>query len=1141
MKRVTLMRAGVVLLTALLAFVCTAPVAAQQTTGNVRGVVADPNGAAVPNARVTITNRQTNISQDAQTNDSGEYQFNNLLAGDYTVTVEAANFKTTTLSDVRVQLNQTTDLPVQLQVGLQGETVEVSAAGAELVNTNDTTLARSFSERQVVELAITNVGGAFGGGVNNLALLAPNVTSSGGVGVGTGGSVGGQRPRNNNFMLDGVDNNRKDVTGPTVYISPENVAEFSLLQNQFSAEFARSNGGQFITVTKSGTNDFHGTLFGFIQNRHLNALDTLQKNAGITRDRADGDLFMPREDFFRGGFNLGGPVILPRFGEGGDRYWSGRDKLFFFFGYERLQLGSAAGVGGLTTPTAAGFATLGSLPGLSPTNLAIFNTYVPVAPAQTATAPFCLVPRQGGECPAAQTIQIPVGDVAVPSPNFTKQNHIVSNIDFNQSTNTQHRFRFTLTNTADIDTEANLPTFFVALPIQGRLFSYSLLHNFSSNLINESRLAYRRFSQPITIPSGLSFPGLDQFPNIGLKDLGLDIGPNPNAPQTYVENNYQVVNNLTWLKGNHSLKFGGDFRRVISPQSFVQRQRGDYQYNTFDLFLQDISPDFLAERTVGASPYYGDQHLLYAFAQDDWRVRNNLTLNLGVNYSYQEVPKGANLQTLNSIASVPGLIEFNEPKEQLWNFAPKVGLVWSPNFDTGMLGRVFGSQGKSSLRAGFSMAYDYIFDNLYILALPPQSNQTNSVEPDAALPGFLAGGAIPPTPVDVGNDAAAARANTASFIPDQEVPYSLTWTLSFQRQFLKDWSFEARYIGTRGVHLLTQNRLNSQPKASASIGGLPTFFQEPSQAQLDALTLTLDDIDARSNYPAAYENAGFNSARVVGFLSNGNSTYHGGSASLARRFSAGLQLNAAYTWSHLIDDTTAEVFSTVLSPRRVQDFQDLRPERADSALDRRHRFTLGAIYELPFLRNHSNGFVRTALGGWMLAGTYIAESGQRATVLSGIDSNLNGDAAPDRTIRNPAGVRNTASTVTALTNSGGQVVGYLADDPNAEYIQAGLGAIANSARNTLQLPGINNFDISVFKNFNFGGEGRRRIQLRADFFNAFNHPQYIPGSPNDVAPIDTVGVGQVNTVFAGNTDFNHPERVFSSNPRVIQLALRFDF
>jgi hypothetical protein len=1119
---------------------CAASVVAQQTTGNVRGVVSDPNGAAVPSARVTINSKQTNVSQSAQTNDSGEYQFNNLLTGDYTITVEAANFKTTTLSDVRVQLNQTTDLPVQLQLGLQGETVEVSAAGAELVNTNDNTLAKSFGERQVVELAITNVGGAFGGGVNNLALLAPNVASSGGVGVGTGGSVGGQRPRNNNFMLDGVDNNRKDVTGPTVYISPENVAEFSLLQNQFSAEFGRSNGGQFITVTKSGTNELHGSAYGFIRNRYLNALDTLQKNAGITRDRADGELFMPRSDFFRGGFNLGGPVYFPRFGEGGPAYFSGRDKLFFFFGYERLQQGSAAGAGGLTTPTAEGFATLNSLPGLSPGNLAIFNTYVPVAPTRSGTRPFCLVARAGGECPDSQVIDIDIGNVAVPSPNFTKQNHIVANIDYNQSASTQHRFRFTLTNTADIDTEANLPTFFVALPIPSRLFSYTLLHNFTPNLINETRLAYRRFAQPITVPN-LTFPGLDQFPNIGLRDLGLDIGPNPNGPQTYVENNYQVVNNMTWLKGNHSFKFGGDYRRVISPQSFVQRQRGDYQYNTFDLFLQDISPDALAERTVGASPYYGDQHLLYAFVQDDWRVRPNLTLNLGVNYAYQQSPKGTRLQELNAISSVPGLIEFRTPKDQLYNFAPKVGLVWSPSFESGMLGRVFGSQGKSSIRAGFSMAYDYIFDNLYILALPPQANQTVAIEPDAATPGFIAGGAIPPTPVDVGNDADAARANTASFIPDQQVPYSLTWSLSFQRQFLKDWSFEARYLGTRGVHLFTQNRLNRQAKASPTFGGLPTFLESPSQAQLDALTLTLDDIDARSNYVPSYEAAGFDFASVVGFLSNGNSTYHGASATLTRRFAKGFQTTMAYTWSHLIDDTTAEVFSTVLSPRRVEDFQDLRRERADSALDRRHRFTVGAIYELPFFRKHPNAFVRGALGGYQIAGTYIAESGQKATVLSGIDSNLNGDAAADRTIRNPAGVRNTATTVSALTNSSGQVVGYVADHANAEYIQAGLGALSNSARNTLQLPGINNFDLSVFKNLYLGGEGRRRIQLRADFFNAFNRRQFIPGSPNDVSPLDTVGVGQINTIFEDNTDFNRPERVFSSNPRVIQLALRFDF
>jgi hypothetical protein len=199
-------------------------------------------------------------------------------------------------------------------------------------------------------------------------------------------------------------------------------------------------------------------------------------------------------------------------------------------------------------------------------------------------------------------------------------------------------------------------------------------------------------------------------------------------------------------------------------------------------------------------------------------------------------------------------------------------------------------------------------------------------------------------------------------------------------------------------------------------------------------------------------------------------------------------------------------------------------------------------------------YVRTVAGGWSLAGTYIAEAGEKATVLSGIDSNLNGDSAGDRAIRNPNGIRGTGSTVTSLcriaacgTVGAGPVVAYLADNPTAEYIRTGLGAISNSARNTLQLPGINNLDFSIFKNFRMGET--RRIQVRADFYNALNHPQYIPGSPNDVQPVTTTTVGQVNTLTAaslslanpGAATFNRADRVFLSNARFLQLALRFDF
>jgi len=529
----------------------------QATTGNIRAVVTDQTGAVVAGAKVTLTRKSTGGTQTAETNNSGQFEFNNLQpSDDYSVSVEAPNFKNLSLTNIRVSVNQTTDIPVQLVPGLVTESVTVTAGGVELVDTTSANLSKAFSSRQVVELAQTTAGPAGSpAGVNNLALLAPNVTSSGGVGVGTGGSVGGQRPRNNNFVVDGVDNNDKSITGPQSYISPEEVAEFTLLQNQFSAEFARSNGGNFLTVTKSGSNDYHGTGYGFFRNRYLNALDTIQKNAGVTRNKDDGDLFMPRSDYFRGGFNIGGPVLIPHFGEGGPVVTSGKDRLFFFTSYERVQTGSAASAGGLVTPTAAGFATLGTISGLSATNLGVFNQFVPVAPFND----------QGTISVLGR--DVPVGNVAFAAPNFFKQNHAVTNFDYLPSSTTQHHIRFTFTNGADIDNLANLPVFFVPIPSKQRLFSYTLNHSFSERLINETRLAFRRSSQSFPVP-GFNFPGLTVFPNIILDDLGLNIGPDPNAPQFGIENNYQIVNNLTWLKNNHTFKFGGDFRWIISPQSF---------------------------------------------------------------------------------------------------------------------------------------------------------------------------------------------------------------------------------------------------------------------------------------------------------------------------------------------------------------------------------------------------------------------------------------------------------------------------------------------------------------------------------------------------------------------------------------------
>ena len=1117
---------------------CGVSIRAQVTTGTVRGVVTDQSGAVVPNATVTIMASNTKTSQTAQSGSGGEYQFNNLAVGPYTVTVQppsGSNFGTLTLSDVRVQLNQVTDVQAVLQPSEAQASVTVSASGAELVDSTTINLSRDFSSRQVVDLAQT---GQIAG-IYNLALISPNVTSGGGVGVGTGGSVGGQRPRNNNFVVDGIDNNDKGVTGPQIYVSPESVAEFNVLTNQASAEFARSTGGQFITVTKSGSNDFHGTVFEFLRNRKLNAIDNLQTLSGITRDSN------PRFDQNRFGFNIGGPLYIPSFGEGGRRTfpWSGKNKLFFFFQFERMGLGQAASPGNISAPTAEGIALLQNLSGVSATNLAVFRQFVPVAPTNNAgTIPVCAVNRDAsGACPGGNQIAVPVGNIAFAAPNFQNNRNVVFNVDFVQSSKTEHHSRFIFNSGQTIDNAANFPDFFATVPTEGRLFSYTLIHNFTPKLTNETRLAYRRFLQRFPIPADLSFPGLDQFPNVTLDDLGINIGPDPGAPQFAIENSYQIVDQATYTHGQHAIKFGVDWRNIISPQSFVQRSRGDYQYPNLDLFLRDIQPSF-GERTVGQTSYYGNQQLFYAFAQDDWRIRPRFSLNLGVNYVYQQVPFSARLQTLNAIASVPGVLTFNEPRAQKKNFAPRVGFAYSPNFQSGLLHAIFGNADESSLRGSFAMAYDTIIDNFYILSLPPQLAQTVDVGtnfPGTPLvtPNFLRNGGIPPTSVGTTTDPVAARAATSAFIPDQQVPYSLSWGLTYQREFHKDYALEVRYLGSRGVHLPTQSHINIQDVVSATPGNfLPTFLSAPSQASLDSLTTTLDELESRDNVLPSFAKAGFTSP-ITAFLSNGNSTYHSGSASLTRRFSSGLQFSTAYTWSHLIDDSTAEVFSTVLSPRRVQDFQNLRPEKADSALDHRHRFVAYALYDLPFFKKSNNHLARTFLGGISTAATVSFETGSKATVLSGIDSNLNGDPAPDRTIINLSGVANTSSTVTPLLNSRGQIVAYLANNPNAQYIQTGLGALSNAGRNTLQLRPIQNVDFSLFKNFALGEV--RKIQLRVDLYNAFNHPQYVPGSVDGVDPIGTTGVGQFNTV--GLNDFNIASHVFSSHPRVIQLALRFDF
>jgi hypothetical protein len=444
------------------------------------------------------------------------------------------------------------------------------------------------------------------------------------------------------------------------------------------------------------------------------------------------------------------------------------------------------------------------------------------------------------------------------------------------------------------------------------------------------------------------------------------------------------------------------------------------------------------------------------------------------------------------------------------------------------------------------MAYDQMFDNIGTLVRPPQATSTVDLiaNPGAIANGgadFLKNGGIPPSAVPTALTPTQARNMTSGWLqPNQQLPYAITWNLGVQRSFAKDYTAEVRYIGTRGVHLIAQGQINRSSLVT-STNFLPTYLQAPSQATLDSLTLTTAALNAAkvvSN--PAYDPLGpygFTSA-ITTYAPRGNSHYHGLALDLKKRYSRNLLFDANYTWSHNIDDSSAETNSIVATPRRPQDFNNISVERGNSALDRRNRLTLTTLYDTPWFRGARNPLLRNGVGNWEISGSYMVESGEWATPQTGgVDSNLNGDTAADRVILNPNGVPGTSSGVTPLKNSSNATVAYLAMNPTAQFIQAQVGAYTTSGRNILATPRIDNVELTIAKSFSI--RERVKLQLHADMFNALNHPQYTLGTINDVQPRNTSG--SANWFIPGNPAFGQWDQVFSSNPRYVQVGAKVTF
>ncbi|HKT89763.1 MAG TPA: TonB-dependent receptor [Candidatus Sulfotelmatobacter sp.] len=1118
----------------------------QAIDGNVVGTVTDASGAAVVGAEVTATNVATNITASTKTGATGDYRFDHLLPGTYRINARATGFKTIN-EQVDVEVNKTATRNVMLTPGATSETIEVSGTPPTL----DTTTAQiqsTYETRETQDLPTASVGL----GVLNLSLLQAGVGSTGGLGAGSGPSIGGQRPRDNNFTIEGTDNNDKGVTGPLIYVPNDAVQNFSVLQNQFSPEFGHSNGGQFNTIVISGTNSYHGRLYEYFQNRNLNALDTSLSNQGITT--------MPRYDNNRFGGQVGGPVI--------------KDKLFFFANFEYNPVGEATSSGSvICAPTSAGYTALLGVPGVSSSNVQGLQLYAqaPSADASGKCKQLTVQGTSGGPVP------IEIGILPVIAPNYLNTRALVTSMDYNLSDRDQIRGRYIYNKLVTLDNLAQLGTFYTPFLQPYHIVSLSEYHTFSGSLGNEFRVGFTRTAQDYTVPGGslAKFQNLDAFPNLTIDNLGgLNVGPDPNAPQYAVQNNYQAIDNVSWVKGNHTLKFGIEGRKNISPQLFIQRARGDYDWTTLQGFALDQTPDHIAERSFGSAGYSGDQYGIFWFVNDIWKVRPNFSLNLGLRYEYTSTPFGWTQQALNSVADVPGLITFASPAAPTKDFMPRIGFAYSP-----------GRSGNTSIRGGFGLGYDVLYDNIGTLARPPQIGSTVDCPGGTGCPtgGFLAGGGIPPQNLSgiTVLDPATARANTSAFLPaNVKYPYAESWNFGIQHVFKSNYTVDVRYVGSRGVDLNVQNRLNFIPGITAATA-VPTYLQAPTQATLNGLTnawaqcdptaiITLNGLAVCQNmslsnggygdapgtlsygyndtgvppgggYDPVYYDAGFYSS-ITAYEPWGASTYHGLQTQLNRRFSNGLQFQVAWTWSHTIDNSTADFFSTVISPRRPQDFRDLPAERSNSILNHAHRLTLTSIYDVPWFRSNPNWFMKNVLGNFEFAPVYTYESGQWGTVQSGVDTNLNYDAAGDRAIYNPAGVKGTGSDVYGLVATSGpqagNIVAYQAVNPNAQYILAQQGTIATSSRNTLQTPAINNWDITAMKHI--AVTERLRVDFLAQAFNLFNHPQWVTGSLNNVNNIsDTTGFEEYFRPNSAN--FNIARTTFPSNARTMQLGLKFIF
>jgi outer membrane receptor protein involved in Fe transport len=1046
---------------ALLAFLAS-PVLAQ-TTGSISGEVRDEKQAIVTNATVTVRNIKTNETRTTQTDGDGRYRFTGMPVGDYEVTVESSGFAKYVQSGITLVLNQQAIVDAVLKTGALSEVVNV-VENASILNTVTTEVGTRFDSRRLSELPI-----APNRSVYNIALSAPGVSqlqsNQAGFTAGINYSSNGGRLRSNNFLLDGQDNNDFGVGGGVVQLNnPDLIQEVRLVTNQFSAEYGRNSSSVFNAITKSGSNEFHGSGFWFHNNNHLNACSNLNKNGGFCNKSATDPTrqIAPLRIENQLGLTFGGPLYLPKFGEGGPTHISGKDRTFFFFALQRwwdrrFQQGQTI----QGAPTEAGRQILQTQVGNRPQVQALL-AFLPAAQAPNGqTTTFTA---------NGQTFTVPLGSLTGSSP-------FVFN-DWQQSIRIDHRLnndhtlsgRYIYQDQDTVGAGQVTPTGYESSNVsRNQGVNVALNSILSPKMVNELRLAYLRAASA-TVAADLR---AEAIPSIQITSLGMTglnagntrtaIGLAANLPQQSFRNTFQIQNNLSYTTGNHGWKFGADIHRSQLHQLFKPTTRGHLVYTNLNNFVADVANVQINRDLPGvARVLHLDWHDFYLYAQDEWKVRPNLTLTLGLRYE-------------NAGQPIQDLVEFNDPVfaasgndprfrvrpipgRDTNNWGPRIGFNWNPHTSSdGIMGFLTGGD-KLVVRGGYTRTFDYAYTNIAL-------NIWSSFPFVAAFNVQNAPNAFANLNTMPVNPAIFTRTQVTE---DFHSPVYDSFSFELQRELNTDTVFRVGYVGSKGTGLFE------------SIDGNPVRFRTADATTPGNPPIRTDPLTGPIRLRA----------------NSGSSIYHSMQASMEKRLSRGVSAGVHFTWSSFID-TMSEIFNNSAAEIALaQDPYNRRLDRARSSYDRPLRLAGNFVYELPFFSDQ-RGFTGRVLGGWQLNSNFNFQSGAPFSPLNpnDISGTLGGLASA-------VGIATRPNLITNLDVSRMSVEELFALRGNVNTVTGNAlfralvdgERVGTAGRNILRADGLNNVDFGILKNTKIGEN--QRLQFRADFFNATNTRDF--GTPNAI-------------------------------------------